>query len=248
MTRSPTHTYDTIPLPSPVSQATRPAILPSLASKYAKMRLEILLNSPGAFASNYGIESKFTPEEWQNRIWRKGVTVFVCVARPAGIEYMAYSELGQFDGEWVGAATVFGPIPRDRYQLAPESGSPETGADGEETKWQTTALFTSPEHRGQGLAKSLIDSAKVYARAQTLSDPKINRIRIRMMADPKNNGVARLYGSLGFIDVARATGREAFLTNGDEALIAAKMGGPEEGRKMMLERFGLVMEYTETLQ
>lgn len=250
MTISQVYKYITVPLPSPLSHAVCPSNLASLAELYSKLRLNILLSSPNAFASSHAIESTFTLEQWQERIWRDGVTVFVCIARPTETLAMGEpdSNLGEFEGEWVGAGTVFGPIPKSHYTLAPESGSPETGEDEEETKWQMTALFTSPAHRGQGLAKSLIEAGKVYARVQTCTqDSKIDRFRMRIMAHPKNFTVAGLYAGLGFKDVARATGIEAFMANGDESLIAVKMTRPEEERALMANRAALVMEYTELL-
>ena len=249
MTLPLAYKYITVPLPSTLSHAARPANLPLLANLYSQLRLAILLSSPSAFVSNHAIESKFTPEQWEERLWRDGVTVFVCVARPEAKEAAERSDLGDLDGEWVGAATIFGPIPKKNYTLAPESGSPEVGGDDEETKWQMTALFTSPSHRGQGLAKSLIEAGKAHARVQTPARyPEANRFRVRIMAHPKNLTVAGLYASLGFQDVARATGREAFIANGDESLIAAKMTESEEGAALMASRSALVMEYTELLR
>ncbi|KZP26202.1 hypothetical protein FIBSPDRAFT_661086, partial [Athelia psychrophila] len=184
------------------------------AKRYSELRLAILLSSPSAFGSSHAMESIFTQEQWQQRVWRNGVTVFVCIARPVASETAEVPELGEFDGEWVGAATVFGPVPKDDYQLVPESGSPEAGADDEETKWQMTGLFTSPEHRGKGLAKRLIEGAKAYAGIQTP-----DRFRMRIIAHPENLMVVTLYSRLGFVYVARVTGTEAFTTNGDAALI-----------------------------
>lgn len=184
------------------------------------------------------------------------MTVFVCIAEPTA-ESLAQlptgresdsPDLGELDGEWVGAGTVFGPVPKVAYELAPESRSPETGADGEETKWQMTALYTSPEHRGKGLAKNLIEGVKTYARTHTLSIlPLSKRIRLRIMIRPDNVVVCSLYSTLGFLDAGRATGREAFVANGDEGLVILKMAGPEDGRQMMLARNALVMEYSEVL-
>ncbi|KZP07268.1 hypothetical protein FIBSPDRAFT_657819, partial [Athelia psychrophila] len=194
--------------------------LAALAKRYSELRLAILLSAPSSFASSYAIESTLTQEQWEQRVWRNGVTVFVCIARPVLTETAEVPELGEFDGEWVGAATVFGPVPKDDYQLVPESGSPEAGPDEEEAKWQMTALFTSPEHRGKGLGKSLIKGAKAYAGIRTRALlPTAESFRLRIMAHSKNLTVVALYSQLGFMDVGRATGREAFVTNGDEALI-----------------------------
>ncbi|KZP21902.1 hypothetical protein FIBSPDRAFT_787712 [Athelia psychrophila] len=244
-----TYTYKVVPLPSPVSQNAHPANLASLAKRYSELRLAILLSAPSSFASSHAIESILTQEQWEQRVWRKGVTVFVCIARPVVTETAEVPEFGDFDGEWVGAATVFGPVPKADYQLVPEAGSPEAGADEEETKWQMTALFTSPEHRGKGLGKSLIKGAKDYAGIQTHRLlPTAKTFRLRIMAHPKNVMVVALYSQLGFMDVGRATGREAFVTNGDATLITAKMEGSEDVRNLLAQRTAIAMEYLETLK
>lgn len=207
----------------------------------------MLLSAPFAFASSYEIESTLTQKEWQQRVWRDGVTVFVCVARQVTEE--AAQVTGDLDGEWVGVATFFGPIPKKNYELAPESGTPEAGLDEQETKWHMTALYTSPEHRGRGLAKSLIEGAKAYARVQTRAlSTTAKSFRMRIGVHPKNLAVITLYSELKFVDVGRATGREAFVANGDEALIAVKMAGPEEGNIFMSQRSAIVMEYLERLE
>lgn len=239
--------YIVVPLPSPISQDAPPENLSSIAKRYSELRLAILLSSPTSFASSHAVESTFTQEQWEQRVWRDGVTVFVCVARPTVEETMEVLE--DLDGEWVGATTVFGPVTKNNYELAPESGSPEVGADDQEIKWQMTALFTSPEHRGRGLAKRLIEGAKAYTRVRTRTLSKTSKgFRMRIMVHPKNLVVVKLYSGLGFVDVGRATGREAFVANGDEALIAVKMAGPEEGKVMLTHRSALVMEYLERLE
>ncbi|KZP26207.1 hypothetical protein FIBSPDRAFT_819939 [Athelia psychrophila] len=251
MATPPAYSYTIARIPSPASHAARPATLPSLAKRYAALRLGILLSHPTSFASNHAIEETFTEAQWEARVWREEVTVFVCIAKPlamgADIPPASNESESEFDGEWVGAATFIGPIPRQRYQFAVESGSPESGTDAEETKWHMTAVFTSPHHRGQGLAKRLIDAVKVYARAHNNALPtKADAVRIRITGNPTNLTVIALYGGQGFVDVARATGREAFMANGDDALIGLKMQ-TEQGRQMMQGRGVLVMEYVESL-
>lgn len=242
----PVHKYITIPLPSPHSHAVRPANFTSLAKLYSKLRLDILLGSPDAFASTHAIESMLTIEQWQERLWKDGVTVLVCIARSAEIVAGEESNLGEFEGEWVAAGTVFGPISKGVYTLPPESGSPEVGSDKEETKWQMSALFTLPAHRGQGIAKTLIEAGKAYARVKTHAQ-QINRFRMRIMAHPKNVAVAGLYAGLGFKDVARATGREAVMASGDGLSVVMKMSELEGGVALMANRAALVLEYAEIL-
>jgi GNAT superfamily N-acetyltransferase len=131
-----------------------------LAGKFAALRLSALSVSAAAFSSTFATESTFTATQWVARLKRPLVHTFIAVAYAPS----ALPEQQTIDaGNWVGMANLMGPVSKPRYFL-PESGGPAIGEDGEETKWQMTAVYNSPEHRGQGIAKTLIkgvlDSAK----------------------------------------------------------------------------------------
>jgi GNAT superfamily N-acetyltransferase len=187
--------------------------------RYAALRLEALLTSPKAFASTHAIESKFTTEDWADRVWREDAVVLVCVAHP--VTPQSNEGSGIFDGEWVGSAILRGPIPGHEYALQPDSGAPLFGSDDVETKWQMTAVFASATHRGRGLGKMLIQAGKDYAMAHTsdlrsgLVSPQPAKVRLRVLIHPDNLVVLSLYSATGFVDVGRTTGQEAYRTNGD---------------------------------
>ena len=250
------YTYASYPLPSPASSPVPPPNFPLLVQKYKSLRLEALLTSASAYGSTHEIESAFTTAEWEERVWREGVVMLVCVAKPVrdgdGVEreVTESDELGDLEGDWVGTTTFLGPIPKASYQLPPESGGPEIGSDEEETRWHMTGLYTSPKHRRKGLAKMIIKSAMAYARNYTLSLSSPSRssgtknVRLRMMIRPDNTTVVSLYAAIGFVDAGRCTGTEAFKANGDEELMKLRVGmGPE----IMHQRIGLVMEKLESL-
>jgi ribosomal protein S18 acetylase RimI-like enzyme len=203
-------------------------------------------------------ESAFTTAEWEKRVWRKGFVVLVCVAEPVGgvVEQntAANHNIGHLEGDWVGIATLLGPISKPSYELPPESGGPEIGSDEEETRWHMTGLYTSLEHRRKGLANMIIKSAMAYARNHTLhssSSPSLSgkqkNVRLRIMIRPDNIDVVSLYAALGFVDAGRSTGAEAFKANGDETLMERRMNSPDMRPEMMVVRIGLVMEHLERL-
>ncbi|KAJ7051732.1 hypothetical protein C8F01DRAFT_1066616 [Mycena amicta] len=221
------YTYSTVALPCPRTTLTRPSDLPILAERYAALRLEALATAPNAFASSHGLESLFTPEQWGSKIWREDAIVLVCVALPVD----GPASNSAMDGTWVGSAILRGPMSLEDYTLPPESKAPQPGADTEETRWQMTAFFASASHRGRGLGKLLIQAAKDYAVAHTRASPA-RRVRLRAIVHPENTIVLGLYTGLGFADVARATGKEGYRTNGDVAEWARKLEGLSDEMKV----------------
>jgi GNAT superfamily N-acetyltransferase len=205
--------------------------LPFLAGKFASLRLQALTVSPGAFASTFETESASTGPFWISRLKRSNVHTFIAVAYPSTFT----AEQQTIDtGDLVGSATVLGPVPRKHYHL-PLSNGPAIGEDDEETKWHMTAVYNSPEHRGKGVAKLLINYAVQFA-------TKGGRLRSRMriVIHPKNIVVKHLYNSLGFEPAGNCTFVEAVTANGDEHLLPED-GGASDPEKY-LARGGVVME------
>ncbi|KAJ7166309.1 hypothetical protein C8R43DRAFT_1061111 [Mycena crocata] len=215
---TPQHTYSTHALPCPRTSTVPPPDFSTYAEKYAALRLEALLTSPTAFASSHAIESKFTPGEWSARIWRDDAVVLVCVAHPESEPPNGGpAEASLLAGEWVGSVILRGPMPKSEYALPPESGAPAVGADDAETKWQMTALFASSRHRRRGIAKMLIQAGKDYAVEETAKELRPMNVRLRAGIHPDNLLVLSLYSATGFVDAGRATGQEAYRTNGDSS-------------------------------
>ncbi|KAJ6624371.1 hypothetical protein B0H10DRAFT_2006947, partial [Mycena sp. CBHHK59/15] len=209
--------------------------------------------SPGAFPSSHAIESKFTPQQWCKRVWRDDAVVLVCVAHPLSSVSEPISDAtteggdGVFEGTWVGIATMRGPIPASEYALPAEAGAP--------TKWQMTAVFASAGHRGQGVGKKLIQAAKDYALAQTM-DPRLGlvsapvKVRFRVLIHPNNLPVIKLYAGAGFVDAGRATGKEAYRTNGDLASWVLKLDTLNDEEKVYwsTQRVAVALEWTNEVQ
>ncbi|KAJ7726526.1 hypothetical protein B0H16DRAFT_1332160 [Mycena metata] len=211
------YTYSAHALPSPRTSAFPPAELSSLAHRYAELRLEALLASPKAFGSTHAIESKFTPKEWAEIIWRKDIVVLVCVAHPMIQREGVNAGKAGLDDHWVASGILRGPLAAEEYALngAPPTRISTTDSEtSEETRWQMTAVFASATHRGRGLGKMLIQAGKDYAmaHARTLS---LTNTRLRVIIHPDNLAVLSLYSGMGFVDAGRTTGQEAYRTNGD---------------------------------
>lgn len=208
------------------------SLLCFLAGKVASLRLQALLVSPASFTNTFEIETKTTAQEWVTRLQLPHVHTFIAVAYPADTS----AEFQTIDrGNFVGSATLLGPIPKFSYHL-PLSNGPTIGEDSEENKWQITGLFNSPEHRKKGLAKMLIQSAIDF----TLEQEAAKKSRVRIGIGPLNHAVKGLYGSMGFVPAGTCTLVEGMTANGDGHLVP-KDGGVSDPLKY-LTRHGLLME------
>jgi GNAT superfamily N-acetyltransferase len=133
----------------------------TLVQKFSSLRLSALLTSPTSFSSTHALESTFTPAQWASRLSRPTVHIFVAIAHPSNVPS---ADQTVENGDWVGKVTLLGPLTRNVYEL-PEAGGPILGPDEEESRWQMTALYTDPTHRGKGLGKKIVKYAIDFARA-----------------------------------------------------------------------------------
>jgi ribosomal protein S18 acetylase RimI-like enzyme len=216
---------------------TDPILIPFLAGKFASLRLSALSSSPAAFSSTFDIESAFTAQAWIERLQRPLTHNFIAVAySPATIlEQQTISS-----GDWIGCVTLLGPIPKATYELS-ESGGLEIEEDDLETKWQITAVYNKPEHRGKGIAKMLIRSALDFAAKESGEG---RRCRARIMIHPSNIAVKRLYAGIGFENAGLCTLAVAYLSSGD-AMLLPPDGGLSQPEKYH-NRLGTVMERVDS--
>jgi ribosomal protein S18 acetylase RimI-like enzyme len=177
---------------------TQTDILPFLAGKHSSLRLSALQVSSDAFGSTFEVESSWPASRWIKRLQRPTVNTFIAVA------YSPSTSLGLQtidSGDAIGSATLLGPFAKEDYELR-ESGGPEIGDDNVESKWHMTAVFNSPNHRGKGVAKMLIQAAVDFAEKEAGEGRKS---RVRIMIKPTNFVVKKLYEALGFVDAGRCT-------------------------------------------
>jgi ribosomal protein S18 acetylase RimI-like enzyme len=209
-----------------------PLLLSFLAGKFAALRLSALTVSAAAFSSTFAKESTFTASQWVARLQRPFLHIFIAVAYAPGTK----PEGQTIDaGDWIGSATLLGATPKADYELT-ESGGPEIGEDDVESKWQMAAVYNSPEHRGKGVAKMLIQGALDFAEAAGEG----KKTRVRIIIHPDNIVVKRMYDNLGFKAAGLATLVEALLTNKDDDMVPAD-GGKSNPEKY-LRRAPFIME------
>ncbi|KAL2064769.1 hypothetical protein VTL71DRAFT_3908 [Oculimacula yallundae] len=225
------YTYKIHHLPT-TSPDQDPTLLPFLAGKFASLRLSALTVSSSAFSSTFAIESLFTSSQWISRLRRPLLHTFVAVAYspstlPPDSQQQAQNETQTIGrGDWIGSLTLLGPFTSSEFDI-PESGYSATDSEGieiddsSESKWQITAVYNSPLHRGQGVAKMLIQAAMDFAEKEGGKE----RTRVRIMIHPSNVVVKRLYEGLGFGDAGYCTLAEAYRSNGDEEMLPADGGG-----------------------
>jgi ribosomal protein S18 acetylase RimI-like enzyme len=233
--------YDTIRLPKDTDSTT----LNALATKFRTFKLHALTVAPEAFPAEFDSESRLPQSTWLTRITEPSTTILICVATEKDKDEQP-SMAGDrqlrilLDGEWTGTFTMIGPVSRDDY-IWPESGQPEPGPEGSETRWQLTTLFILPVYRGHGIAKRLTEAAIKFGKLASeemgrASDRDI-QTRIRLVVHPKNTGVVKMYEKFGFVDSARMTVAEACIANGAADTIP-KDADPEKWHS----RFGVAME------
>ncbi|OBT51154.1 hypothetical protein VE04_08195, partial [Pseudogymnoascus sp. 24MN13] len=146
-----------------------------LAGKLAALRLQALTVSAPAFGGQFVTETflRMPYTQWIERLQNPHVHTFIAVAYPAG----APEEDQTLDkGEIVGTAVLIGPVSKVDYAIASLSGL-EVGDDDQETKWHCTALYCSPDFRGKGIGRKLVNARINFAMAAS----KTKKITIRVM-------------------------------------------------------------------
>ncbi|KAI3331793.1 hypothetical protein HD806DRAFT_169716 [Xylariaceae sp. AK1471] len=161
-------------------------------------RLASLRQDPDAFGSTYAREIEFDDEAWLGRIKNPSVTTFVAVH--------------SHDDRVVASTSLIGPLPNanpvsNPYQVLSESERmPQSDGDvtnenndtrGEPLCFQMAAVYTSPEARGRGLAKSLIKSATEEARKKARGQGRPLVLSVVVYAT--NTAAISVYERCGFV-------------------------------------------------
>lgn len=198
-------------------------LLAFLAGKFAALRLSALTISAASFSSTFEYESAFSASQWVARLRRPQIHNFVTVSYAPDSK----PEERTIDrGDWVGSATLLGPLSKADYELV-QSGGPEIGEDDVESKWTLTAVYNTPAHRRKGVAKMLINHVIDFSKNAGGG----RRSRIRIMIHPHNLVVKNLYDGLDFKLAGLVTLAEAHVCNGNEDLL------PEDGGKSDPEHY-----------
>lgn len=212
-----------------------PILLAYYAGRLSALRLSALQTAPASFGSTFARESKFTAKQWYAFLRRPLIHYFVAVAYPAAT---APEDQTLDTGDWIGCSVFIGATPKAIFEI-PASGGPEVGSDEEENKWHMTFLYSSPLHRGKGVAKMIINGAEEYI-VKDAQETGRKSIRMRIFLAPTNEQAYKLYSRLEFVDSGKCTYMEAIAANGDAELLPA-CGGLSSPQKY-LSRDGLAME------
>jgi ribosomal protein S18 acetylase RimI-like enzyme len=225
-------TYTILPIPRTSASHA------DLVQKFKETKLAALLAEPTGFAVKHADEIIHPLSVWESRLAAPS-TILICVVTPT--ESTGKEEDVLMGGDWVGMATLRGPISWETYYL-PESGQPVPENPERETYWHLCNIYTSPSHRGQGLAKKLVHAAVASALSQTSVLGDGETARVRLFFDSAKEYLKVLYKGLGFEEAGMCTTKEAFMANGDAALVPGNTDASEELRQRWERRFGRAME------
>jgi ribosomal protein S18 acetylase RimI-like enzyme len=158
-------------------------------------RLHSLQISPESFLSTYARESAFTDDVWYERL-----------SNPKAITFIAVQS-----DRIVSSIAVIGPLPYGPEELSP-LGNPWVTMDGDTTvkiptssHWRINGMFTLPEGRGQGCAKTLIEAAKKFGVTQAGGSGKDPVLSIAV--DEDNVPAKTLYERCGFMTIKEEVNR-----------------------------------------
>ncbi|KAJ5729007.1 uncharacterized protein N7483_003515 [Penicillium malachiteum] len=207
--------------------------LEEVVQRYKKLRLHGLKVDPKSFSSTYSEESNFLPETWRSRVLNPMSKTFVAAtdpdpgAQPNDTNFELIPEtqfigkdphlVGLLRKEWVGIATLLGPIPllasavnedntttkpwdafiKDRKYNIP-SGSPALeDVEGSHLVYLVVGMFISPEARRKGHASRLLE-ALIKEMREEASRHGTSKASITLQTEPGNDNAVRLYERLGF--------------------------------------------------
>ncbi|KAI0858377.1 hypothetical protein F4860DRAFT_486537 [Xylaria cubensis] len=160
--------------------------------KYKPFRLAALQQDAAAFGSTYAREIGFDDAAWLGRIRNPLATMFVAVESD--------------DDRVVASTSLIGPLPNanpasNPYQVVSEtalqsSDDKNHDENGEPLCFQMSAVYTIPQARGQGLAKSLIKAATEEARNRAREHGRPLALSVVVYA--ANNAAISVYQRCGF--------------------------------------------------
>lgn len=219
--------------------------LTDLVSKYRTTKLAALKAEPAGFAAKYADEVRHPDSLWQQRLAAPS-TIIICVATAPGSKPSSTTTSAEdvlLSGDWVGMITIRGPLPYSIFHL-PESGQPIPANPSLETRWHLCSLYTSPVHRGRGIAKKLVNASIEAAREQTraLENGKALKARIRLFHGAQATFLVDMYEAMGFEEAGKITLKEAFAANGDGEVVPKDTESTKELREAWEVRRNHAME------
>jgi len=170
-----------------VSEVQRPPNETQI-SNYSAIRLLGLKTDPRAFSSTYERESKFTRDQWRERLSTPGRATFLvdCISTN-------HSDSKNEVRSCVGTATVLTPVMLEPAGFLP----PKRLAANGEAVYALVGMWIHQDHKRRGLASQLIKAIKERVRA----DVSQERRKILVLEVHEHNMAAKtLYQTQGFVD------------------------------------------------
>lgn len=211
--------------------------LPDLTSKFCATKLSALLADPASFSASHADELLLPLQTWHERLSPPSA-ILVCVDTPSNADLN--DEEALLAGEWIGMATLRGPLLSATYAL-PEYTPTKPSDPSCETRWHLSNLWVSSAHRGRGIAKNIVNSCVEHAVGETRALGK-EAARIRLIIKDEGSFLKRMYAGMGFEAAGRASLREAYGASGDGAGVPEDTDSTEELRRVWETRYGVVME------
>jgi GNAT superfamily N-acetyltransferase len=149
---------------------------------------------PGSFVQLYDVEALRPVSSWQSFIDRY-ITSHVCVLSEGAV---LSPEDALLRGEWVGYAAIRRPVAVEDYYPSPDMAQWVPDHPVVETRWHTYDLYTSPTHRGRGVAKKLWEAMLAIAMGDThaMRGTLKRSARFSLFAVPRQHGFGLAIGSL----------------------------------------------------
>jgi GNAT superfamily N-acetyltransferase len=230
-----------------------PAHLESIAERYRNIRLHGLMVDPQSFSSTYEHESQFSSDTWLSRIQNPLGKTFVAVI-DSGTESHDHIRLirsseteGAHDAvqrllrkEWVGIATLIGPVPfpsekGDATRLNPWDAFIKDGKyqmpshaielgdlNGAHIVYVIVGMFVLPQARRKGHARRLLE-AIINAAQEEAKVACASKTSVTVQTEPGNVSAQQLYEKVGFEMLDNAV------------LIENRSGGASHAVSMVME-------------
>lgn len=208
-------------------------------AKFRETRLAAIRADPVGSFFSHEVEREHPLSVWHARLF-DGMACLVCVA---DANPTLSTEDALLAGDWAGHVIVKEQIASTEYYQYPKMALEVPQEPEFETRWHIFDLFISPHHRGRSAASKLIESSLAAIKEASLSEGSvIERARVRLIVNPKNEWLVRWYRRLGFMDRGSATVTQGFHCNGWSASIPKDTESTEELRMRWHAPIGLIME------
>jgi ribosomal protein S18 acetylase RimI-like enzyme len=218
-----------IPLDSPY--------LASIIAKYRATKIGAMKADPASFWAKHDQELALAFSIWEVRFKICAATL-VCVATT---DLTLSDEDTLLQKEWVGFASIRGPMDYATYYPNPDMEQPIPEDPSSELRWHIFDLYILPGHRQRGLAKKLlvgsIDAAVGLSTALCIQGKR--RARLRLFVDSRNTWLVQWYELMSFAVSGKASPREGYTVNGLSESIPEMT---DELRVFWDSRIGFAME------